>query len=626
MADDTDSVTATLPPPVDPGGDPLSSIIPMQQQPDYQTPQQPPQQPQTTPAHQDPEMVAGAVHQSWLGRILDNVGSILGGDTTAHVTKHPDGSIEVTHDPSTSGEKWGRIAAAALGGAAQGMAVGQGPGGPARAFAAGTGYGLQQPQEALDRANQEATVEQKRLQDHANLVFTQQKMVAQQLENKANNIKAGQAEIDQANDENERYQNAPNSQEVGTFGSIAEASKSPNAALILQHHPAGTLRSAPIYDKDGNMTGVRAYVVDRAWMDRLNDTPVTYQEQEASSDPNAPPTFKQVTIPANSDKNSKLDTFVQAKNANAAKIKADWAKAHPIPKTPAEARIAAGLETDPVKKQKLLDAATDLENTPAIKAQNAAHYATAAEASARAEQINRTIKGQPGGQPVEVEDPNYPSPTNFPVGTLGIAKPPKTGDYKIPAEAEGAYRLSKIMGESGDLIRRTATENPQLFGRLQGLLSQGKTIIGLSNSKDDQALATLAGSIQQYSQASAGFHRFRNKAAPAETEESSLNKFRNDPASIVAYLDSQKPALSQTEKLIKNYQVYGTPDGPSPEARAAAVSRAPNAAKFQQGGGAPQPQNPPGAAVQRPAGATMEYKDAQGNVTGWAVNGKYVAR
>jgi hypothetical protein len=36
--------------------------------------------------------------------------------------------------------------------------------------------------------------------------------------------------------------------------------------------------------------------------------------------------------------------------------------------------------------------------------------------------------------------------------------------------------------------------------------------------------------------------------------------------------------------------------------------------------------NNPQAAVQAPTGATMEYKDAQGNVTGWAVNGHYQSR
>jgi hypothetical protein len=132
---------------------------------------------QTTPAHQDPEMVAGAHHQNWLAHVMDTVGNILGGDTTLHVTKKADGSVEVTHDPSTEGEKWGRVAAAALGGASRGLAVGQGPGGPSRAAAAGIQSGLAAPQQALTEANQEATAEQERLMRGANIARLNQEVV-----------------------------------------------------------------------------------------------------------------------------------------------------------------------------------------------------------------------------------------------------------------------------------------------------------------------------------------------------------------------------------------------------------------------------------------------------------------
>jgi hypothetical protein len=132
---------------------------------------------QTTPAHQDPEMVAGAHHQNWLAHVMDTVGNILGGDTTLHVTKHPDGSVDVTHDPSTEGEKLGRVAAAALVGASRGLAVGQGPGGAARAVAAGTQSGLQQPAQQLEQANQEATAEQERMTRGANIARLNQETV-----------------------------------------------------------------------------------------------------------------------------------------------------------------------------------------------------------------------------------------------------------------------------------------------------------------------------------------------------------------------------------------------------------------------------------------------------------------
>lgn len=118
---------------------------------------------------------AAATHQNWLSHIIDTVGTILGGDQTLTITKSPDGSIKVDHNPSTSGEKWGRIAAAALGGAAKGLAAGQGPGGAARAVAAGTEYGLQQPQQRLDQANQQAaTMSAQQLRNAQNIALNQQ--------------------------------------------------------------------------------------------------------------------------------------------------------------------------------------------------------------------------------------------------------------------------------------------------------------------------------------------------------------------------------------------------------------------------------------------------------------------
>ena len=113
-------------------------------------------QPTAAPTYQDPEISTASVHHNWLSRIIDTVGSILGGDQTIAITKSPDGTVRVDHNPSTSGEKWSRIASAALGGAARGMAVGQGPGGAGRAFAAGTQAGLSSQQQALDQANKNA--------------------------------------------------------------------------------------------------------------------------------------------------------------------------------------------------------------------------------------------------------------------------------------------------------------------------------------------------------------------------------------------------------------------------------------------------------------------------------------
>ena len=108
-------------------------------------------------------------HEATWRRILDRVGTILGGDQTIHMHKDTDGNITVTHDPSTGGEKWGRIAAAALGGAAKGFANSQGPGGLGKAAAAGVEYGMNIPKQMQENADAQATAEQQRMEASANM-------------------------------------------------------------------------------------------------------------------------------------------------------------------------------------------------------------------------------------------------------------------------------------------------------------------------------------------------------------------------------------------------------------------------------------------------------------------------
>ena len=542
---------------------------------------------QPGPTYQDPEISTAAVHQNWLSRILDSVGTILGGDKTIVATKHPDGSISVVHNPSTTGEKWGRIAQAALGGAARGMAAGQGPGGAGKAFAAGAQAGLQQPQQDLDAANKEAAnMSQQQLRAAQNARLNQD-VVRGAWDNSHMTTEWNQKQaaymVDFAQKMNDigatpQFTNVKDLKQLAAYGVT-----NPLAVDAHLGKDGSVLVTMPDGNGDGGVSGW-TITADKAKQKYDKDWDTTV----LNVDPKDP--LKTTESPLHIDANTTTNSD------HVTREMAIWTHNNGVQKQIAEAKSQA--TTAGAAQTRAQTAQTEAQQkAPLVQAQTAAAGAEAALHGAQTQQINRNLTNQPGGQPVEVEDPNFPNPSNFPVGTLGIAKPPKTGDYKVPADADTAYRLSTIMRDSGNQIRQVATANPQLFGRLQGLLSEGKTIVGLSGSKDDQAIASLAGSIQQYAQASAGFHKFRNKAAPAETEDSSLNKFRNDPASIVAFLDSQKPALDQTDRLIRNYQVYGTAQGPSPEARAAAVARAPNAARFQGGGGAPAAAAPAAATV-----------------------------
>jgi hypothetical protein len=357
-------------------------------------------------------MKAGDAHQSWLAHVMDKVGSILGGDVTLRVKKDKDGNVTVEHDPSTSGEKWGRVAAAALGGAAHGIAVGQGPGGPARAAAAGIQTGLQQPQQRLDEANQEATVEQQRLQAHANLVLTQQHSVAQTFQNKMNNVAATQAQIDQANAEEERFKNAPGAEEMGTFGSMADVAKSPNVALIMQHHPGGTMRTVPTYDGDHNVTGVKAYVVDKGWADQRNEKPVTYLRAKASDTAGGAPTFETVTIPAGAHTNGEIDTLLNAQNTANLKTNADVAKAkETADKDKSEAELRA-------------------QQIQTGKATATKDYAEAAAATARANVMKGVTGGAPGAAGLKGED--YLKASGIDESAWNQIRSTANGDLKMP--------------------------------------------------------------------------------------------------------------------------------------------------------------------------------------------------
>ena len=170
----------------------------------------------------DPEVATAAVHQNWLSHILDTVGTILGGDKTIVATKHPDGSVSVEHNPSTTGEKWGRIAQAALGGAARGMAVGQGPGGAGRAFATGGLAGLQMPAQQLAAANEEAKNMNAQQLAAANMALTHQGYLSNAELMRERQIKFTQEQADRYNAILKSTRDSPGSEDLGSFVGVTD--------------------------------------------------------------------------------------------------------------------------------------------------------------------------------------------------------------------------------------------------------------------------------------------------------------------------------------------------------------------------------------------------------------------
>ena len=156
MADTDATVTPDQTPPPDPTtADSMSGGVPNVGQPTAPDVSQ--AQPQTTAADVlagNPSTMlnqAAAVHHGRIADTLNAVGKFLGGDTSYHITTNPDGSVSAVPMESTPGQRWGRIAQAALMGAAKGFAVGQGPGGAQRAAAAGVETGMALPQAQQDQ-------------------------------------------------------------------------------------------------------------------------------------------------------------------------------------------------------------------------------------------------------------------------------------------------------------------------------------------------------------------------------------------------------------------------------------------------------------------------------------------
>ncbi len=170
----------------------------------------------------DPELQAAAVHHSRMATALDAIGNLLGGDKTVHLTKHPDGSLEVTHDPSTGSEKWGRVAAAALSGAAKGFSVGQGPGGVGRAAGAGFEAGQQAQQAPQEAAQAQVDQSQKQLTWAANMAKLHQDYLINQQEMNQRGIKFTNEEADRLNAIEEEMAADPANKKLGNFKGLLD--------------------------------------------------------------------------------------------------------------------------------------------------------------------------------------------------------------------------------------------------------------------------------------------------------------------------------------------------------------------------------------------------------------------
>ena len=308
-------------------------------------------------------------HMSWMHRALDRVGSILGGDKTYKLTKHPDGSTSIEEQDSTTGEKWGRIAAAAIAGAGAGLANSQGPNALSRAAGAGIQTGAGLPEQARKEKMEQVDFQNKQLLQSANYNHIKQQSYLLGTQGKLANLQYNQtvkAMLQQNLDD--LTNDDPNAKIVGTVDpsephALANLSaKIPDLAKLITG--SGNKEIVPVPTADGKFNLV---VKDKAWMKRRNSKPLPIyaldQDEKGNWD------FKQVdTVPVNGTTNEEyqtdlLNTFtrgsVALKNMEDAKAKARGPADKPLDSS-AKAYDAWRQETDPQKKAGLWQQYTQL--------------------------------------------------------------------------------------------------------------------------------------------------------------------------------------------------------------------------------------------------------------------------
>ena len=579
LQDPGQTVDVNSPPPstVQPGADPATAMI----------------QSQPNPAYQDPEIRMAAAHHNWLNSILDKATDILAGDTSVHVTRDPQGNVTVTHDPATSGEKWGRVAAAVLGGAAKGYAAGQGPGGAARAVATGFQTGQDVSQQQLAQANAEAANMNAQQLAAANNALVHQKIVGAGLANREAGLTLGTQEAGLLQSAADSIQDSPNTTDLGNFTDMQGIMKAvQNNPAILQGHTNQALKIIPTADATGKVQ-LHAFLVDAGDDNRKNDKVEKAFKIEVDPTTGAP-TLVADDIAPQSQKKGDIRLAQQAMIAKYFDMRNKYTTSQASATTAAAAATRANA------------AATEAgQKAPLIQAQTSEANARAGEANANAAKTRAAIQPPGGGTPAAAGtfDPAFPPPQNFPPGTPGI-NPKQIG--KVPAATSTKAGLARNINENTDeAVKIIQAQGDQLLGPALGRVTTVEQMIG-NNNPNISALGTR---IHNIAMASVGIHGSRAVGNVHDQETNLLNHFKAGKDAALAALSANRDSASTFLTEERNWNTYGSATGPI---RQAATSTTPSAASQSAAGYSPGVNS-----AQFPIAQNAQGQKTQWNGTAW---------
>jgi hypothetical protein len=549
-------------------------------------PQAAPDAPQTTTIPVDPELHAAAVHHNRLAQtlhnIVDAVGGILGGNQTVHLTKDTDGNVTVTHEPSTTGEKWGRVISAALQGAAQGFGAGGGPQGAGNAAKAGFQSGFAAPQQQQQQAEQEAQsandASEKQQLFNANKALLQQQIAMNTFNLDQMHSSLVDAMTKRANDSQAWIMANPSNKFLGV---VTDPSELPtfeaNNADMLHNMTHGMYHTEMQLGPNGKPQ-IAVYGVDQAWMDQKNDKPVTYSILIPGDKLTDPMKLGEKTIPAGQMTNGDISI---AKEAETKKIGDYGLKLQKLQGDQQTAQATAQYRADTLRQRGLVG-----------QSEIAKNYSEAAKNRAGA------IPNTPA--PAGSYDPDFPPPQNFPPGTPGVGHPDKQGNYKVPAAVTTRAQWASNIMENATALNQLVSKRPELLGAGGGRMSTIQQMIG----DPDPDIQAIGSRVSNLAQALIGIHGSRSGQNREEVENLLLNKYKNGPGAVAAALKADTDSAHTFLTDERNFQTYGTRTGPNrqyathPTPAAAPNATAPNPTAPNVPSGQPAVQ--PGAANTNP--------------------------
>jgi hypothetical protein len=529
--------------------------------------------------------------QSMLTRISHGILSALGGANDVQLSRNDDGTMVASSVAKTPGAQWKQIIAGALTGLAASGNAGVGPGSVGRGLALGTGAGLKMSQDQdkakVDAANQDYDEQQKTLVRKAQLQQMAVQTAASSFSLERNKVDASELDAKMLNDHNKWIQDGGGT-DVGTFKDYADVSayakNDPSLAADIAH---GRVNVTP-HVEDGKVTGIDVARVPEGWGQSLltEDRPMPRQVPGKDG---KPPTWTTETVPAGTMSHADYNAAFLAQTA-------------------AQAKQLGDASEETYKK----------EQEKNMRSEETQHYAEANKANAEADAAKNKV------------DPNDPQQ----VATLGeeIARGGLTED-QIPGFAKvkpaiqaylaqhhpnlnqdsvfvtGAERKQADLANNAihnlDDISTRLQRRPDLIGKINGLISQGKELTGT----DDRDLADVNTALDNYALASTGAHGIRAVQARADAKKALLNGFKNGPNGIAASMQAARGSLQNLASTGKPRGLDGSPYTYN-----------------QQQGTQPRAKAPIAAPTGAPAGATQVWQDAKGAVVGYTVNGKYQAK